>query len=131
MTNTADTHDPGTGDGQSLVEIFFMIARRWDLDVAEQQALLGGLNRPTLEQWMHGRAPHSLSLEVHDRIAHIIGIDVATQAFYGLHSPNAASHIRRPCTAPSGEGTALEVMLTGLPGLASVRRHVEQLVSAG
>jgi hypothetical protein len=62
-----------------------------------------------------------------ERIAHVIGIDVATQAFYGLNSANAASHIRRPHTAPNGEGTALDVMLTGLPGLAEVRRHIEAL----
>jgi hypothetical protein len=68
-----------------------------------------------------------LTVDQHERIAHVIGIDVATQAFYGAGSPNAATHIRRPGTAPNGEGTALAVMLTGLPGLAAVRRHVEVL----
>lgn len=57
----------------------------------------------------------------------VLIVDVAAQAFYGPNSPNSATHIRRPHTAPNGEGTALSVMLTGLPGLATVRRHLEAL----
>lgn len=103
------------------------VADRWELSVDERMTLLGGIGRTTLYQWTHEQPPRTLSVDQVERIAHVIGIDVATQAFYGVDRPNAATHVRRPHTAPNGEGTALSVMLTGLPGLAAVRRHLELL----
>ena len=115
------------GDARRLIGLFTRIADRWGLTVEERLTLLGGIGRTTHYQWTHEQPPRTLSVDQTERIAHLIGIDVATQAFYGLNSPNAATHVRRPHTAPNGEGTALSVMLTGLPGLAAVRRHVEML----
>lgn len=118
---------PAEGDARALIGLFSRIADRWGLSVEERLTLLGDIGRTTLYQWTHEQPPRSLSVDQVERIAHVIGIDVATQAFYGLGSPNAATHVRRPHTAPNGEGTALSVMLTGLPGLAAVRRHLEVL----
>ena len=114
--------DPG-----ALIGLFQRIADRWGLLVEERCALLGGVSRTTFYEWTHGKPPRVLGVDPFHRIAHVIGIDVATQAFYGAGSANAATHVRRPHTAPNGEGTALDVMLTGLPGLWAVRQHVEAL----
>jgi len=110
-----------------LVRLFCLIADRWKLTVEQRLRLLGGIARSTHWEWTQQHPPRSLSVDQRERIAHVIGIDVATQAFYGVNSENAATHVRRPHTAPNGEGTALDVMLTGLPGLAEVRRHIEAL----
>jgi hypothetical protein len=118
---------PAEGDARALIGLFTRIADRWGLSVEERMTLLGGVGRTTLYQWTHEQPPRALSFDQVERIAHVIGIDVATQAFYGPGSPNATTHIWRPHTAPNGEGTALSVMLTGLPGLAAVRRHLEAL----
>lgn len=118
---------PAEGDARALIGLFTRIADRWGLSLDERMTLLGGIGRTTLYQWTHEQPPRTLSVDQVERIAHVIGIDVATQTFYGLGSPNAATHIRRLHTAPNGEGTALSVMLTGLPGLAAVRRHLEAL----
>lgn len=118
---------PAEGDARALIGLFTRIADRWGLSIEERMTLLGGIGRTTHYQWTHEQPPGALSFDQIERIAHVIGIDVATHAFYGPGSPNAATHVRRPHTAPNGEGTALSVMLTGLPGLATVRRHLEAL----
>ena len=118
---------PAEEDVRALIGLFTRVADRWGLSVEERLTLLGSIGRTTHYQWTHEQPPRALSADQVERIAHVIGIDVATQAFYGLSSPNAATHVRRPYTAPNGEGTALSVMLTGLPGLAEVRRHLEVL----
>lgn len=115
------------GDVPALIGLFTQIADRWKLSIEERTELLGRIGRTTHYEWTREKPPEELSVDQRERIAHIIGIDVATQAFYGFDSPNAATHIRRPGTAPNGEGTALELMLTGIPGLRDVRRHVEAL----
>lgn len=126
-SHTSPQNRPAEGDVAALIRLFTLIADRWHLKVGERLNLLGGIARSTHWEWTSENPPRALTVDQTERIAHVIGIDVATQAFYGVGSANAASHIRRPHTAPNGEGTALEVMLTGLPGLASVRRHIEAL----
>lgn len=116
---------PGTAG--ELIGLFTMIADRWELSTAERCRLLGEIGRTTLWEWTRGQAPRALSFDTRERIAHCVGIDVALARFYGVGSPLAVSHLRRPRTAPDGHGTAIEVMLGGLPGLAQVRRHVEAL----
>lgn len=116
---------PGTAG--ELIALFTTIADRWALSTAERCRLLGEIGRTTLWEWTRGQAPRTLSFDTRERIAHCVGIDVALARFYGVGSPLAVSHLRRPRTAPDGHGTALDVMLGGLPGLAAVRRHVEAL----
>lgn len=116
---------PGTAG--ELIGLFTIIADRWELSTAERCRLLGDIGRTTLWEWTRGQAPRALSFDTRERIAHCVGIDVALARFYGAGSPLAVSHLRRPHTAPDGHGTALDVMLGGLPGLAAVRRHVEGL----
>ncbi len=116
---------PGTAD--ALIALFTTIADRWALSTAERCRLLGEIGRTTLWEWTRGHAPRALSFDTRERIAHCVGIDVALARFYGVGSPLAVSHLRRPATAPDGVRPALEVMLGGLPGLAEVRRQLEAL----
>jgi len=114
-------------DVGALVRLFALIADRWMLTIEERCALLGGIARSTYWRWTHAHPPRTLTLDQRERITHIIGIDVATQTYYGVNTENAATHVRRSHTAPNGDGTALDVMLIGLAGLVAVRRHVETL----
>jgi uncharacterized protein (DUF2384 family) len=123
----ATRHPEPEDDTPVLLELFREIADRWELPVEARLALLGGISRTTHYEWTRKAPPRSLTPDQRDRIAHVIGIDVATQAFYGPGSENARTHIHRPHTAPNGEGTALAVMMSGLPGLAAVRQHLELL----
>ena len=115
------------GDSAGLISLFTQVADWWELTVDERLTLLGGISRTTHFEWTHERPPRSLSIDQRQRIAHVVGIDVATHQFFGVRSENARTYVRRPRTAPDGEHTALQVMLTGLPGLASVRHHLEVL----
>ncbi len=106
-------------DAAPLLNIFTRIADRRPLSLEEQLRLLVGVGLTTLWQWTHQQPPRSsLSSDQRERMAHLIGIDVATHAFYGVGSAIAATHIRRPRTAPNGDGTALDVMLSGMEGLS-------------
>jgi len=114
-------------DAGALVRLFALVADRWMLTIEERCALLGGIAHSTYWRWTHAHTPRTLTVDQRERITHIIGIDVATQAYYGVNTENAATHVRRSHTAPNGDGTALDVMLTGLPRIADVRRHIEAL----
>lgn len=93
----------------------------------ERLDLLGGISRTTHYEWTHEHPPRRFSVDQRDRIAHVVGIDVATHHFFGVRSENVRTFVRRPHRSLDGERTALETMLTGLPGLASVRLHLEGL----
>ena len=127
MARRATAPQVPVGEAAALVALFTTVADRWELSTAERCTLLGDIGRTTLWEWTRGQAPRLLSFDTRERIAHCVGIDVALARFYGVGSPLAVSHLRRPRTAPDGEHAALDVMLGGLPGLAAVRRHVEAL----
>jgi len=83
-------------DAAPLLDIFTRIADRWSLSLEEQLRLLVSVGRTTLWQWTHEQPPRSLSSDQRERMAHLIGIDVATHAFYGVGSAIAAIDNRRP-----------------------------------
>ena len=109
--------------------LFTAVADRWSLTVDERCALLGDVARSTHYEWTGKHPPQTLTTDQRTRIALLVAIDLGLHAFYGLHSVNAGAHVRRPHTAPSGEGTALQVMLAGpgYLGIEQVREHVEGL----
>jgi hypothetical protein len=119
---------PTDQDAGGLIALFTGIADRWKLTIDERCALLG-VGRSTHYEWTGKQPPRSLTTDQRTRIALLVAIDVHLHAFYGLHSENATTHVRRPHTAPTGNGTALEVMLAGpgYLGIAKVREHVEGL----
>lgn len=124
--------DSATDEGDesksvALIAMFTQIGDRWGLSPEERATLLD-ISVDALRQWQAGHIPAVLPPDQRERIAHVIGIDVGTHVFYGLLSPNAASHVRRLHTSPDGNSTALEVMLTGgTAGIAAVRWHLWQM----
>lgn len=111
-----------------LIALFTAVADRWKLTVVERCALLA-VERATHDAWAGEHPPRTLTTDQRTRIALLVAIDVELNAFYGLNAENAATHVRRPHTAPSGRGTALDVMLAGpgYLGIANVREHVAAL----
>ena len=114
-----------------LLECFTTTANRWQLTTAERCRLLGDLPVETVVAWTTGSPPDALPPEQYLRIGHVIGIEVALCGLYGVEAEHVRAHLRRPATAPSGEGTALDHMLTGLAGLETVRAHLQFLAVWG
>ncbi|MEO7359908.1 MAG: hypothetical protein ABI120_06245 [Gemmatimonadaceae bacterium] len=116
-------------DARGLMALFTSVADRWQLSVEERCTLLGDVARSTHYEWTGKNPPKTLTTDQRTRIALLVAIDLQLHAFYGLHSANARTHIRRPGTAPSGHGTALAVMLAGpgYIGIEKVREHVDGL----
>lgn len=116
-------------DAPSLMGLFTAVADRWSLGVDERCALLGDVARSTHYEWTGKHPPRTLTTDQRTRIALLVAIDLGLHAFYGLHTENARTHVRRPHTAPGGEGTALQYMLAGpgYIGIEKVREHVDGL----
>ncbi|MEO7361348.1 MAG: hypothetical protein ABI120_13535 [Gemmatimonadaceae bacterium] len=116
-------------DARGLMALFTGVADRWQLSVEERCTLLGDVARSTHYEWTGKNPPKTLTTDQRTRIALLVAIDLQLHAFYGLHSANARTHVRRTGTAPSGHGTALAVMLAGpgYIGIEKVREHVEGL----
>jgi hypothetical protein len=120
-TPPADSHRlSGTA-----LQAFFNLARRWQLDGAEQRRLLGEPPASTFYKWKaSGQA--RLSRDTLERISYLLGIYKALQML--LPSRDAAdSWVRRPNDAPGFNGaSALEYMLKGnVTDLADVRRYLD------
>ena len=122
-TAAADLDAPG------LMGLFTAVADRWSLGVDERCALLGDVARSTHYEWTGKHPPRTLTTDQRTRIALLVAIDLGLHAFYGLHTENARTHVRRPHTAPGGEGPALQYMLAGpgYIGIEKVREHVDGL----
>ena len=99
------------------IRAFFKIAELWDLSGAEQQALLGGISRSTLQRWKRDQDA-LLSQDQLERISYLLGIYKNLQI---LLPTTADGWVKRPNSAPLfGGQTALAVMVTG--GMASLRQ---------
>src|SRR5215471_12660025 len=94
---------------------FFQIVAEWDLDTAQQMALLGLPSRTTFFRWKKA-APSSLPPDTLERLSHVFGIYKSLQIL--LPADAAATWIHRPNDAPLFEGRpALELMSRGVAGL--------------
>jgi hypothetical protein len=102
---------------------FFRIADEWELDGAQQMALLGLTSRTTFFRWKKA-APAALPPDTLERLSHVFGIYKSLQIL--LPGPAAAVWIHRPNDAPLFEGRpALELMLGGVAGLFLVRAYLD------
>ncbi|WP_167737586.1 Y4oB family protein [Sphingomonas parva] len=99
------------------------IAEAWRLTRAEEAELLG-VDRHTLRHW-RSSPPARLPAEALERLSLALGIFKAINSL--LPVPDRAdAWIRKANTAQIfGGGSALELMLTGLEGLRSVRRYLD------
>jgi hypothetical protein len=102
---------------------FFNIAAEWQLDGANQMALLGLPSRTTFFRWKKA-APGALPPDTLERLSHVFGIYKSLQIL--LPGPAAATWIHRSNDAPLfGGRTALELMLSGVAGLFLVRAYLD------
>jgi hypothetical protein len=102
---------------------FFQIVAEWNLDTAQQMALLGLPSRTTFFRWKKA-APSSLPPDTLERLSHVFGIYKSLQIL--LPTDAAATWIHRPNDAPLFEGRpALELMSRGVAGLFLVRAYLD------
>jgi len=117
----------GPGDLERLsgpaVRAFFKIAERWGLSGAEQQALMGGISRSTLQRWKRDQDA-LLTTDQLERVSYLLGIYKNLQI---LLPTTADGWVRRSNSAPLFEGrTALEVMVEGgITALRQVRMYLD------
>jgi len=92
------------------IRAFFKIAERWGVAGAEQQALLGGISRSTLQRWKREQDA-LLTVDQLERISHLLGIH---KNLHVLLPTTADGWVKRPNSAPLfGGRTALELMVAG------------------
>ena len=118
---------PTTLDPQRLARAglttFFRIADEWELDAAQQMALLGLTSRTTFFRWKKA-LPSALSPDTLERLSHVFGIYKSLETL--LPGAAAAGWVHRPNAAPLFEGRpALELMLGGVAGLFLVRAYLD------
>jgi hypothetical protein len=102
---------------------FFRIAREWDLDSAQQMALLGLSSRTTFFRWKKS-APASLPPDALERLSHVFGIYKSLQIL--LPAAAAATWIHRANDAPLfGGRPAIALMTSGVAGLFLVRAYLD------
>lgn len=102
---------------------FFRIAAEWQLDGADQMALLGLTSRTTFFRWKKS-APAALPPDTLERLSHVFGIYKSLQIL--LPGPAATTWINRPNSAPLfGGRPALDLMLSGVAGLFLVRAYLD------
>lgn len=105
------------------IRAFFKIAERWDLAGADQQALLGGISRSTLQRWKRDQDA-LLTVDQLERVSYLLGIHKNLQV---LLPTTADGWVKRPNADPLFEGrSALEVMVSGgISALRQVRIHLD------
>ena len=102
---------------------FFKIADEWQLDVAQQMALLGLTSRTTFFRWKK-HAPAALPPDTLERLSHVFGVYRSLEIL--LPGPAAADWIHRPNDAPLFAGRrAIDLMLSGVAGLFLVRAYLD------
>jgi hypothetical protein len=132
MTTARTALPPPTGPGDRerlsgpAVRAFFKLAERWELTGAEQQALLGGISRSTLQRWKRDQDA-LLTVDQLERVSYLLGIYKNLQI---LLPTTADGWVKRPNSAPLFEGrTAVEVMVQGgIAAMRQVRIHLDAQV---
>jgi len=117
-----DTLDARTGPAISL---FVKLAARWGLSGADCQTLLGGISRPTWQNWKRGKHG-GLSRDQLERLSLIFGIHKGLRTVFaddeaGLRWLKAANR-----DYPFGGASPLVSMLQGgMNDLYAVRRYLD------
>ena len=105
------------------IRAFFKIAERWGVSGTDQQALLGGISRSTLQRWKRDQDA-LLTVDQLERISYLLGIHKNLQI---LLPTTADGWVKRPNAAPIfGGRTALELMVAGgITALREVRLYLD------
>jgi hypothetical protein len=121
--STVDVRNPVAG--AAALRTFFRIAEAWELDNADQLALLGLRSRTTLAAWRKG-GEVALSPDTLERLSYVFGIYKALQML--LPSTEAAdAWIRKPNAGPLFNGaSALDRLRAGkVADLFLVRQYLD------
>ena len=105
------------------IRAFFKLAERWALAGAEQQALLGGISRSTLQRWKREQEA-LLTVDQLERVSYLLGIYKNLQI---LLPTTADGWVKRPNAEPLFEGrSALDLMVQGgMSALREVRNYLD------
>jgi hypothetical protein len=102
---------------------FFNVTAEWQLDAAQQMALLGLTSRTTFFRWKK-LPPAALPPDTLERLSHVFGIYKSLQIL--LPGPAWADWIHRPNESPLfGGRPALDLMLSGVAGLFLTRAYLD------
>ena len=119
-TAPVDLNSPAAA--QAALRSFWRISDAWQLDAAEQAALLG-VGRTTLYQWKQGKVSAALDRHVLERLSYLFGIYAALQILLPV-AQQADAWVRKPNAAPLfGGKSALDRMLGGQVADLYVVRH--------
>lgn len=107
------------------LKAFFKIAEKWQLNIKQQQALLGWPAPSTYHKWKNGEHG-SLSYDTLERISLLLGIYKALHILYP-EEELADRWVNLPNTNPLfGGKPAIELMVNqGIDGLYTIRRLLD------
>ncbi len=105
---------------------FFNIAGAWKMDVAEQQAALGGISKQTIYNWRAHPERARLTGDQLDRVSYLLGIYKALHIIF-TRPEQADSWIRKLNAAPPFGGKAAADLLSSsrMEDLIRVRRYLD------
>lgn len=105
---------------------FFNIAAAWKMDVAEQQAALGGISKQTIYNWRAHPERARLTNDQLDRVSYLLGIYKALHIIF-TRPEQADSWMRKPNAAPPFGGKSAADLLSSsrMEDLIRVRRYLD------
>jgi len=120
---TVRTSERLSGPG---LHAFFRIAEAWNLSIAEQQSLLGGVAKQTIYNWKARPREARLTGDQLHRISYVLGIYKALNILF-TRSEQADTWLRRDNSAPPfGGRPAADLMFSGrMEDLIRVRRYLD------
>lgn len=120
---TVRTSERLSGPG---LHAFFRIAEAWNLSIAEQQSLLGGVAKQTIYNWKARPREARLTGDQLHRISYVLGIYKALNILF-TRSEQADTWLRRDNSAPPfGGRPAADLMFSGrMEDLIRVRRNLD------
>jgi len=110
---------------------FFRVADAWNLNIAEQRAILGNVAKATIYNWRDRPETARLNDDQLDRISYILGIYKSLHVFFN-RTEQADTWIRRPNEAPPfGGKSAAEILRSGkMEDLMRVRHYLDAAQNA-
>ena len=113
----------------AALRIFTAIAKKWQMSVDDQIALLGYHGRSTHHKWLADAAAHrkvTLPYDTLMRVSAIIGIDKAYSILAAEDDMGSPAWLRHPRPEwPFSGSPPLAIMRQGLDSLIAVRRYLD------
>ncbi len=123
----AQRHDPGVRGRLSApgLRTFFAVAAEWELAVAQQRVLLGGVASSTYHKWKGG-AVGTLAYDQLERISLVLGIYKALKLLFADEAGGVRWLKAENTDVAFAGGSPLDRMLRGsIDDLYAVRRYLD------